>query len=296
MMATSHIHGSGARASDAEGGEVSRAFSSRLAEGAASSGNASAQRLGELVSRLHLLVSELKPSEGEMRAAIAFLTEVGHACDERRQEWVLLADVLGVSALVRDVNSLHAAGATPATLTGPFYRPDAPLLELGADICLDGRGERLDVTGRVRGTDGKPVPRAMVEVWHANGEGLYENQEPDRQPEFNLRGKFVADVAGRFHFRSVKPNGYELPQDGPVGQLLNAMGCALARPAHVAFRVSAPGFHTLTTEFFDRDDPAIGNDALFNVKPQLLAQFAPCADGRWSADFTIVLAPLKEAA
>jgi hydroxyquinol 1,2-dioxygenase len=290
MIATSHAQGSERR-----GSEVSRAFSSRLADGAASSGNASALRLGELVSRLHLLVSDLKPSAGEMRAAIAFLTEVGHASDERRQEWVLLADVLGVSALVRDINAVDAAGATPATLMGPFYRPDAPLLELGADICLDGRGERLDVTGRVRSTSGKPVRRAMVEVWHANGEGLYENQEPDRQPEFNLRGKFTSDAEGRFHFQSIRPRGYDLPQDGPVGQLLNALGCALARPAHVAFRVSAPGFHTLTTEFFDRDDPAIGSDALFNVKPQLLAQFTPCGGGRWRADFTIVLAPLKEA-
>jgi hydroxyquinol 1,2-dioxygenase len=279
----------------AHGSEVSRAFSTRLADSAVSGGSASAMRLNELVSRLHSLVGELKPSAAEMRAAIAFLTEVGHASDERRQEWVLLADVLGVSALVRDINAVNVEGATPATLIGPFFRPDAPLLELGADICLDGRGERLDVSGRVRGTNGQPLPRAMIEVWHANGEGLYENQEPDHQPEFNLRGKFLADGAGRFHFQSVKPKGYELPKDGPVGQLLDAMGYALARPAHIAFRISAPGYHTLTTEFFDRDDPAIGSDALFNVKPQLLAQFTPCAGGRWSADFTIVLAPLQEA-
>jgi hydroxyquinol 1,2-dioxygenase len=290
MIATAH----GSEVSRA-GSEVSRAFAARLADSAMAGGNAAAHRLVDLVSRVHLLVGDLKPSPDEMRAAIAFLTEVGHACDERRQEWVLLADVLGLSALVRDINAVNAAGATPATLIGPFYRPDAPLLELGSDLCLDGRGEPLDVTGRVRNTLGKPVPRAMVEVWHANGEGLYENQEPDRQPEFNLRGKFIADAAGRFHFHSVKPKGYDLPQDGPVGQLLNAIGYGLARPAHVNFRVSAPGFHTLTTEFFERDDPAIGNDALFNVKPELLAQFNAGAGGRWSADVTIVLAPLQEA-
>jgi protocatechuate 3,4-dioxygenase beta subunit len=276
------------------GGDVSQALASRLRAHAPTDHESSARRLAEAVQRLHAVVRDLKVGEAEMRALIGFLTEVGHASDERRQEWVLLADVLGFSALVRELNAESRQGATPSTLLGPFFRADAPLLEAGADICLDGRGERLDVTGRVRSISGKPVPRATVEVWHANGDGLYENQEPDFQPEFNLRGKFVTDREGRFHFRSIKPGGYDLPQDGPVGRLLNALNYPMSRPAHVGFRVTADGFHGLATEFFDADDPLIGDDAIFNVKPELLARFVPCGKDAWSTHVEIVLAPQGE--
>jgi protocatechuate 3,4-dioxygenase beta subunit len=275
------------------GGDVSQALSSRLRANAPQSCAISANRLLEAVLRLHALVRELNVDEAEMRALIGFLTEVGHASDERRQEWVLLADVLGFSALVRDLNRPTPAGATPSTLLGPFFRPDAPLLQAGADICLDGRGERLEVTGRVKGLSGQPVAGATVEVWHANGEGLYENQEPDRQPEFNLRGKFVTDEAGRFHFRTIRPAGYELPKDGPVGQMLTALGYPMARPAHIGFRIGADGFHSLATEFFDAGDPLTGEDALFNARPELLADFKPRGKGRWSTEIDIVLAPVE---
>ncbi len=251
-----------------------------------------ANRFIAAVCSLHSIMRELKVGETEFRALIAFLTEVGHASDERRQEWVLLADVLGFSALVRELNETACPGVTPSTLAGPFFRPDAPLLAAGADICLDGRGDRLDVTGRVSDATGKPVPGALVEVWHANGEGLFENQEPDQQPEFNLRGKFIADDGGRFEFRSIKPKGYRLPQDGPVGQLLNALGYSMARPAHLSFRVTAAGYRPLVTEFFDADDPGIGDDALFNAKPELLAKFRPGKKGGWSTEIAIVIAPL----
>jgi protocatechuate 3,4-dioxygenase beta subunit len=239
---------------------------------------------------------ELKVSEAELRSLICFLTEVGHASDDRRQEWVLLADVLGFSALAHDLATIARSDVTPSTLPGPFFRPDAPLLEDGADICLDGRGERLDVTGRVTSAGGGPVAGAVVEVWHANGDGLYENQEPDDQPEFNLRGKFIADEAGRFRFRSIKPKGYRLPQDGPVGQLLGLLGYSMARPAHLSFRVMAPGFHALSTEFFDADDPCIGEDAVFNVKPELLARFVRGKNGAWCTQVQIALAPLEREA
>lgn len=278
------------------GGDVSQALASRLRANAPHSRMNAANRLLEAVLRLHAVVRELKVGEAEMRALIGFLTEVGHASDERRQEWVLLADVLGFTALVRDLNGSSPAGATPSTLLGPFYRPDAPPLPGGADICLDGRGERLEVSGVVRSISGKPVPGATVEVWHANSEGLYENQEPDLQPEFNLRGKFVTDCDGRFHFLSIKPKGYDLPQDGPVGQLLAAFGYPMARPAHIGFRVTAEGFHGLATEFFDADDPLIRDDAIFNVKPELLARFVPRGKDGWSTEIAIVLAPLKERA
>ena len=226
-----------------------------------------------MVARVYDLVADLRPSTEELRAVIDFLTEVGHTADARRQEWVLLADVIGVSTCVENLNCPRPAGATPNTLPGPFYRPDAPDLPHGANLSRDGIGELLRARLRLVDLDGRPVPQAQVEVWHANALGRYENQDPDRQPEFNLRGRLRSDAEGRLHFLTVKPRGYSLPDDGPVGRLLGTLGLRLERPAHVHFRVTAPGFQTLTTQIFDRQDPAINRDALFGVRPELLADF-----------------------
>ena len=276
-------------------GEISaqaRDFSRRLAA-LGPSRLAEAAEAG--VGGLHALIAALRPTAEEFRLAIDFLTEVGHYADARRQEWVLFADVLGVSSLIEDQNSRRPDGATPNTVAGPFYRADAPELPLGANISRDERGERLDVQGRITDLDGQAIRNAVVEVWQANGEGLYENQEPDLQPEFNLRGRFTADPQGRFQFVTVKPKGYTLPADGPVGHLMTALGLGLDRPAHLHFRVSADGFETLTTHIFDRADPAIGRDAIFGVKPELLADFralTPVGGRRRHAlDLTLVLCP-----
>src|SRR5690606_1902600 len=137
-----------------------------------------------------------------------FLTEVGHASDDRRQEWVLLSDLLGATALVEEVNAHRPKQATPGTLRGPFFRADVPARALGSDISLDGVGERLSVSGRVRDLDGKAIPGAEIITWQANAAGLYENQQPDLQPEFNLRGLFRTDDEGRFHYLTVRPAGY----------------------------------------------------------------------------------------
>ena len=250
------------------------------------------------VDGLHALITELRPSGDEFLLAIDFLTEVGHYADARRQEWVLFADVLGISSLIEDQNSPRPKGATPNTLTGPFYRSDVPEMPLGASISRDQKGDPLAVTGAVRGLDGSPLAGALIEVWHANAEGLYENQEPDRQPEFNLRGRFRADAQGRFHFSTVRPKGYTLPSDGPVGQLMAALGLGLERPAHIHFRISGEGFDTLTTHIFDRSDPAIGRDAIFGVKPELMAEFRalPPSGGKraYALDLTFVLCPVGQ--
>jgi hydroxyquinol 1,2-dioxygenase len=278
----------GAAAVSAQAGE----FSWRLSAHGPSRLAAAAQAA---VNGLHALVVELRPSGEEFRQAIDFLTEVGHYADARRQEWVLLADVLGVSSLIEDQNSPRPAGATPNTLAGPFYRADAPEIPAGGNISRDHKGDPLEVTGRVVALDGGGVGGAAVEVWHANAEGLYENQEPDRQPEFNLRGRLRTDAEGRFRFQTVKPKGYALPSDGPVGQLMSALGLGLERPAHIHFKVSAPGFEKLTTHVFDRSDPAIGQDAIFGVKPELLGEFRalPLNGGkrRHSLDLQLVLCP-----
>jgi len=246
-----------------------------------------------IVRHLHAAIRETKPTHEDWRKAIRFLTEVGHASDDRRQEWVLLSDLLGISALVDDLNANRPPGATPNTPRGPFYRADVPVFENGSDICLDGKGTALSVFGTVEDLDGRPIAGARVETWQANGEGIYENQQPDLQPDNNLRGVFLTDSAGQFSYKTVKPAGYPVPHDGPVGALMTQLGLPLRRPAHLHFQISAQGYQTLTTQVFDRDDPHLCEDAVFGVKKGLLGDFrrrtgeaGPSAN---SLEFTFVL-------
>lgn len=254
--------------------------------------------LGPLVTALQELIRDLAVTPDEFGAVLEYLTEVGHYSDARRQEWVLLADALGLSALVEDLSNRRPAGATPNTVAGPFYRADAPDRAYGATTSLDGKGVPLSVRGTVTNLDKEPIGGALVEVWQANGQGKYENQEPDHQPENNLRGRFATDDQGRFAFTSVMPGGYALPSDGPVGRLMTALGLCLERPAHLHFRVTAAGYERLTTQIFDRADPAIGRDAVFAVRPELLADFAaiplPGGQGGRQLDLTLVLCPARQ--
>ncbi len=248
------------------------------------------------VAHLHSVVRETRPTAAEWRRAIEFLTEVGHASDDKRQEWALLSDLLGITALVEEINSRRPAGATPNTVRGPFYRPDAPRLPLGADISLDGVGEPLAVAGRVVDLDGRPIAGAVVDTWQANAQGLYENQAPDLQPEFNLRGVFTTGGDGRFHYRTVRPSGYAVPADGPVGQLLGRLGYPLRRPAHLHFLIKADGFETISTHVYAAGDPQLAEDALFGVKPQLIGVFHPAEAGGsrgWALDFSFVMVRAK---
>ncbi len=254
-----------------------------------------ARVIATAVRHLHHAVREVRPSPRDWRAAIDFVTEVGQASNERRQEWVLLFDLLGVTQLIEEINVSRPKGTTPSTPRGPFYRADTPKLPLGSDISLDGIGDPLFVTGHVRDLDGCPVPDASVETWQANGQGLYENQEPDLQPEFNLRGFFRVDAKGDFHYRTVCPAGFRVPDDGPAGQLMARLGYPLQRPAHLSFLISAPGFDTLSTQIYDRSDPSLGADPLFGVKPELLGDFGQAAGEGASLDFTFVLARSRRA-
>lgn len=247
------------------------------------------------IDHLHRLIRETRPSPADWRRAMEFLTEVGHASDGRRQEWVLLSDLLGVTALIEEINTRRPKGATPNTVRGPFYRADAPRLPLDANISLDGVGPALAVTGHVRDLDGHPVAGATVETWQANSEGFYENQQPDQQPEFNLRGIFTTDETGRFRYRTVKPGGYTVPCDGPVGQMLGSLGFPLRRPAHLHFLIKADGFETISTHVYDGGDPHLGQDALFGVKEELIGEFRPAGKGDgWSLDFTFVMVRAKK--
>jgi hydroxyquinol 1,2-dioxygenase len=253
------------------------------------------QILAAVVQHLHAFIKEFRPTSEEWKRVIAFLTDVGHASDERRQEWVLLSDLLGASALVEEINSRRPKGATPNTVRGPFYRDDAPQYPLGASISLDGLGEPLLVSGRVQDLDGHPIAGAVIETWQANAQGFYENQQPDMQPEHNLRGIFKTGQDGAFRYSTVRPSGYGVPGDGPVGMLFKQAGCSLHRPAHLHFVVSAPGFETITTHIFDASDPHLAEDAIFGVKQELVTDFERDC-GNWKAGVTFVMARSRQGA
>jgi len=240
----------------------------------------------------HELIKEFRPTQDDWRRVIAFLTEVGHASDERRQEWVLLSDLIGASALVEEINSRRPKGATPNTIRGPFFRSDVPERPQGSSISLDGVGEPLCVSALIVDLDGRPIPSAELVTWQANAQGFYENQQPDLQPEHNLRGLFRADADGSVNYRTVMPKGYSVPDDGPVGHLLAAAGYPLHRPAHLHFVVRAVGFETITTHVYDRNDPHLHEDALFGVKPELVRDFRPVSGDvsqMRQVDFTFVM-------
>ncbi|MFN6979839.1 MAG: intradiol ring-cleavage dioxygenase [Gemmobacter sp.] len=237
-----------------------------------------------LIRHLHAAVKEIEPTQDEWMQAIRFLTDTGHMCTDWRQEFILLSDVLGVSMLVDAINNRKPSGATESTVLGPFHVDDAPELPNGANIALDGKGEPMLVHGRVTDTAGNPIPGARLDVWQANDEGFYDVQQKGIQPAFNLRGVFTTDAEGRYHFVGAKPLYYPIPDDGPVGRLLAALGRHPWRPAHLHYIVSAPGYRAVTTHFFDPDDPYIDSDAVFGVKESLMAKFEHVADpGRAAA-------------
>lgn len=226
-----------------------------------------------VVRHLHDVVSEAAITVDEWAYAIRFLTEVGQTCTDWRQEFILLSDTLGVSMLVDALNNDRPLSATENTVLGPFHVAGAPVCENGANICRDGKGEPLVVAGRVTDIDGKPVAGAQLDVWQANDDGFYDVQQKGIQPEWNLRGVFESDVDGRYWFRSVKPLFYPIPDDGPVGRMLGALGRHPNRAAHLHFIVTAPGFDPVVTHIFPPDCPYLTEDAVFGVKASLIADF-----------------------
>lgn len=261
-----------------------------------------AEAMAVIVAKLHEAVREIEPTQAEWLEAIRFLTEVGHKSDDWRQEFILLSDTLGVSMLVDAINNRKPDGASESTVLGPFHIENAPEYPMGADISLDGKGEPMVVSGRVLDTSGAPIDGAVLDVWQANEDGFYDVQQKGVQPDFNLRGVFVTGADGAFFFKGAKPKAYPVPDDGPVGRMLKALGRDPFRPAHLHFIVSAEGFAPLTTHLFDPEDPHIATDAVFGVKESLLATFEHVTDPAraraagvaapyWSVAHDFVLAP-----
>ncbi|MFL6054563.1 MAG: dioxygenase [Actinoallomurus sp.] len=259
--------------------------------------------LRELMKHLHAFVRTVRLTEPEWNAAIEFLTRTGHITTQHRQEFVLLSDVLGISMQTVAVNNEVYENATEATVFGPFFVKDAPLIENGGDMSGGAPGEPAWIEGTIKGVDGKPIPGARIEVWEADAEGLYDVQHDDRR--VYGRAHLYADEKGEFRFWGLLPTPYPIAYDGPVGDLLKATGRSPYRPSHLHFMVTAPGYRTLVTHIFVRGDEQLDRgDAVFGVKESLIYDWThhsaaePTPDGRdlqgrqWARTrFDIVLAP-----
>lgn len=238
--------------------------------------------LGQLISHLHAFVRDVDLTFAEWRAAIDFLTRTGHASNATRQEFILLSDVLGASMLVDAINHKDHAGATETTVLGPFYVGDHRVAPHGTDLAPGATGERLFVDAGVTDVAGQPIDGATIDVWHADGDGYYDVQRPGYTPDAPaLRARFVTGADGRFTFRTIVPCSYPVPTDGPVGELLAAGNCHAMRPAHIHFLLRAPGLETLVTHVFVAGDRYLDSDAVFGVKPSLVARLEPRDEPTW---------------
>ena len=256
--------------------------------------------LTSLVRHLHDFARETRLTEAEWMRGIEFLTATGQMCDAKRQEFILLSDTLGLSMLTVAQNHSKPAGATEATVFGPFHVPDAPHFEHGGDIAAGAPGEPLFVTASVSALDGAPVADAEVDVWQADEDGFYDVQYTSRE-QLAARAVLRADEAGRFHFRSILAEPYPIPHDGPVGEMLQAMGRHPWRPAHLHFLIRAEGCEPLTTHVFRSGGKYLESDAVFGVRSSLVANWVrhpsgPAPDGTeieqpfYTLEFDFVLA------
>jgi len=225
--------------------------------------------LGSMVRHLHEFVREVAPTEAEWAGAIDFLTRTGQKCDDRRQEFILLSDVLGVTMLVDAVNYRRGSGVTENSVQGPFYRQERPEFADGADISNGVPGTPLLLRAVVVDTAGAPIAGAEFDVWHADGEGRYDT-EISGLDDAAMRGLFRTGRDGTVSVRSIAPAAYPIPDDGPVGELMRTTGRPVMRPGHIHVRIAAPGFSTVTTMLFRDDDPHLGSDPVFGSRRSLL--------------------------
>jgi hydroxyquinol 1,2-dioxygenase len=255
-----------------------------------------------LIRHLHEFAREVHLTEEEWFEGIKFLTATGDITNEKRQEFVLLSDTLGLSMLVIAQNNRKPQGATEATVFGPYRVANPPMHPLGADISNGAVGQPCYVTARVRGMKGEVVPHARVEIWQADADGLYDVQYAGNE-EHRARALMQADANGQIRFRTVLPEAYPIPADGPVGRMLEATGRDVWRPAHIHFMIEAPSYEPLVTHLFRDTDKYLESDVVFGVRPSLITQWhrhepGSMPDGTVSAvpfytlDFDFVLNPV----
>jgi len=239
-----------------------------------------------LVRHLHAFIREIEPTEEEWFTAIDFLTRTGKMCDDKRQEFILLSDTLGVTMLVDAINHRLTEAATETTVTGPFHaaameRENGAMIARGPEVQ---RGNHTVVRGRVTDVSGNPLAGAKLDVWQSDDDGFYDVQD-ENQPEMNLRGIFTANENGEYWFRTVKPSSYPIPTDGPVGELLRATDRHPMRPAHIHFMITHPGYQRLITHVFVEGDEYLDSDAVFGVKDSLVIPFVRNEDMEKAAEY-----------
>lgn len=261
-----------------------------------------------LVKHVHAFAREVDLKPEEWLAGMKFLNAVGQISTERRPEFILLSDTLGLSMMVVALEQARASGnakgateATEASVEGPFYWPGAPDLPLGTDIGEGVPGEPTLYMGRVTDVNGQPLAGALLDVWSGDGDGKYDVQLSP-EPVMKARGRFRTDAEGRYWFWSIRPSYYPIPDDGPVGDMLRATDRSIYRPGHVHMQVSAPGHVMLTTQVFVGGSPYIDADAVFGKRDSLVGDFeahppGKAVDGRemkhsyHSSSFDFRLAP-----
>ena len=243
-----------------------------------------------LVQHLHAFAREVRLTEEEWFQGIQFLTDTGHITDDKRQEFILLSDTLGLSMLTVAMNNDKPAGCTESTVFGPFFVEGAPAYQNGDDVANGATGQPCQVRGTVRALDGTPVPHARLNVWQADAEGHYDVQYADLA-HAQARGVLQADAQGRFHFKTVLAEAYPIPSDGPVGRMLQATANHPWRPAHLHFMIEAPGYQRLITHVFRNHDPYLDSDVVFGVRQSLVADWVQQPDGSYLLDYDFVLNP-----
>ncbi len=236
------------------------------------------QIMQSLIKHLHGFVREIEPTQTEWVGAIDWLTRTGKRCSEKRQEFVLSSDVLGVSMLVDAINHRWPGGATPTTIEGPFHVPDAPLISNGGNMAEGAPGIPCFVTGTVRAVSGEPIEGATLDLWQTDGEGLYEDQRNVNGPW--MRGLYRTEPDGSYVVRTVAPIGYTIPMDGTVGELMERTNICHMRPAHIHFAIAAPGYHSCVTHLFKQGDEFIETDVVYAVKEPLIVEFVKKPGGK----------------
>ena len=263
------------------------------------------QIMQSMISHLHAFVRDIEPTEQEWMTAIEWLTRTGKLSTDIRQEFILATDVVGVSMLADCINHRLSGGATPTTVTGPFHVHDSPDLADGGDIATGAPGELCYIVGSVRSLGGQPIAGATLDIWQADGEGLYDAQRGGDEPW--MRGIFKSGDSGAFVVQTVLPVPYSIPMDGSVGELMRRTEISPMRPSHIHFLINAPGHHQVITHLFKKSCPYIETDVVYGVKAPLIAEFRLLPAGSttpaaqvsnqpfWLLEYDFVLQPTAQA-
>jgi catechol 1,2-dioxygenase len=243
-----------------------------------------------MIRHLHAFAEEVNLQRDEWFAGIQFLTAVGQMCDDRRQEFILLSDTLGLSTLVEMLTHAGIEGSTENTVQGPFYVPGSPERAKGESMLVDpDDGDRVVIRGTVTDIDGRPIGGATLDCWQTATAGVYAVQQPGVQTAENLRGVYTTDPDGSYEIRTVRPVPYPVPADGPVGDHLRTHGRNWMRPGHTHVWARADGYKDLITHVFDEESDHLRDDAVFGVRDSLIRRFAPDESGELATTFDIVL-------